>query len=168
MNEEFTYELRTPKPAGDLYPAGFAPLWWSLAALAAIALVVLLVRLWLRRVKPFDASAARRAAYQEAVAALDALLAQAPNLATDALGISQILRRYLWRATGDRLWFETSEEFMQRAGALANLQEANRTEVVVLLRQFDTWKYSAASGGAQPWRDEARGLLDRLHHAMGA
>lgn len=168
MNGEFTYELRSNKPANGLYPASFAPLWGGLAALTAAILAFLLLRKWLRRVKPFDPAAARRTAYREACAALDAQLDRGANATADALAISQILRRYLWRATGDRLWFETSEEFSRRADALAALNPASRDEVNGLLKQIDVWKYSAASAGAQPWRSEARGLLDRLHQAMGA
>lgn len=168
MNEEFTYELQSVKPAESLYPASFTAPWWSAAIIAAAAIVLFVVLRWRRRVKPFDPAAVRLAAYREASDALATALAHKADASRDALAISQIIRRYLWRVTGDRLWYETSQEFASRANSLHELSDAGRIEVISLLQQIDVWKYSAATAGAQPWRDEARGLLDRLHQAMGA
>ncbi len=123
------FALRPPVPAGPFLPAAAAPWWlWVLVALAAAVLgwlvVVLVAARRSRRRGGPDLETLRRRA-RAALAAVD----PASPAAGVATAVSLVVRRFLADALGDPVLFETHEEFLARAHALARLPDDQRAAV---------------------------------------
>lgn len=157
------FALRPPVPAGPFLPAAAAPWWlWVLVALAAAVLgwlVVVLVatRRSRRRAGP-DLETLRRRA-RAALAAVD----PAGPAAGVAAAVSLVVRRFLAEALGDPVLFETHEEFLARAHALARLPDDQRAAVNRHFAALARMKYVPSEpADTAALITDARTLLDQL------
>lgn len=145
--------------------------WWPwLAAAAIAALVVIVMMLVLRKKPPSIASphAIRKAAFDEAIAAL--AMASPIDVRDAALQSSLILRKYLATAAGDPALFETHEEFVARSDALQALTTTARAAAEAGFGRLAALKYAPEIPAAQPAEiiTEARALLETLHQGFAA
>lgn len=160
-------QLMEPVSPETLLPAiGMWP-WWVGGILIAITVIGLCI--WLaRRRRKADPMALRRAAYQEALAGLDAVETTDPRDA--AIRGSLVLRRYLSVAARDPALFETQEEFISRHDALAALKPDARAAACDHFARLATLKYGPPRGDAEASdviRD-SRQLLETLHSGFAA
>lgn len=155
-------------PEAQLPEVGLWP-WFALAGgLVALALAGVMLGVVLRKRRlARDPQAARKAAWREASARLEAARPGDPREA--AVLASLTLRKYLSLAAGDPALFETQEEFTGREGALAGVPEAARGEAVAWFAQLARLKY--APGGcdadAAAVLAGSRRVLDILHGGLG-
>ena len=157
------FGLRPPVPAGPFLPVAAAPWWlWVLVVLAAAALgwlvVVLVAARRSRRRGGPDLEALRRRA-RAALAAVD----PAGPAAGVATAVSLVVRRFLADALGDPVLFETHEEFLARARALARLPEDQRAAVNRHFAALARMKYVPSEpADTAALITGARTLLDQL------
>ncbi len=169
MNEKTAnFELLEPAHPEALVPD---PLLepWMIAAAAVLLLAI--TACWIfrkRRSAAGDPLAARRAAYQDAVAAVENINAlQARDAAVQA---SLILRKYLSLAANDPALFETHEEFISRHDALKALTDDARNAAEAGFTRLASLKYAAEIPDVGPLDvvTESRALLETLHHGFTA
>lgn len=160
-------QLMEPVSPETLLPStGLWP-WWTGGILAAITVIGLCIWLARRRGK-IDPAALRRAAYQEALAGLDAVQTADPRDA--AVRVSLLLRRYLSVAAADPALFETHEEFISRHDALAALKPEACIAACEHFTRLATLKYGPPRDDAEAGdvvRD-SRQLLETLHSGFAA
>jgi hypothetical protein len=160
-------QLMEPVSPETLLPSiGLWP-WWTGGILAVIAAIALCIWLARRRGKA-DPVALRRAAYQEALAGLDAVQTADPRDA--AVRGSLVLRRYLSVAAADPALFETHEEFISRHDALAALKPEARSAACEHFTRLATLKYGPPRADAEAGdvvRD-SRQVLETLHTGFAA
>jgi hypothetical protein len=152
MSERSTgFELMEGGPPEVLLPAAGLWPWFALAG-GLLALVLALVMLGVvlrKRRRATDPQAARKAAYREAKARLEAMTPG--DVREQAVVCSLTLRKYLSMAAGDPSLFETHEEFNGRTSAaevLAGLDAGARGEVLAWFARLAEIKYAPAAGGA--------------------
>jgi hypothetical protein len=143
--------------------------WWAWAAiatagaLAVLGLVALLRRPRRTRVDP-------NISYQAGCAALENLRTRQQLLAPAELatGISLALRRYLAEVTRDPALFETREEFVSRADALAALPAGDRAATSALFAELGALQYAPAVDARETAAllDRAALLLRQLHQSV--
>ncbi|MGA0853358.1 MAG: hypothetical protein ACO3RK_00920 [Luteolibacter sp.] len=150
-----------------LIPQAETPWLWIIVG----AVILLAVMAWLihqRRKNANDPAKIRIAAFNEAIAALDAVTQHDPHAA--ALESSMILRKFLSITAEDPALFETHEEFISRHDALQKIPESTRSEITKIFSQLAAMKYSPndANVSAEVIINESRQLLQSLHAALVA
>lgn len=137
------------------------PLWYWLAATGVAVLLGAALILRRRRRRPRGAPSARaqRSAYQDALAALEALvgLLEPPQSRPYAIESSTIIRRFIEGRFGIRAPFQATEEFLAAASQSPALEPHHRQLLAHYLGQCDLLKFARTQAG----RDE----LHRLHTA---
>lgn len=166
-----SFELLEPTRPEALVPDSLIEPWMIITTAGLLTVVALVVAIWIfrrRKSPPLDPLAVRKAAYQEAGAALEKIDAlQARDAAVQS---SLILRRYLARTANDPALFETHEEFISRHDALKALNEDTRRKSETGFSRLASLKYAAEIPDLTPTEviDESRLLLETLHHGFAA
>ncbi|MEN9535148.1 MAG: hypothetical protein RIR37_421 [Verrucomicrobiota bacterium] len=150
-----------------LIPQAETPWLWIIVG----AVILLAFMAWLihqRRKNANDPTKIRRAAFNEAIAALDTVTQHDPHDA--ALESSMILRKFLSITAEDPVLFETHEEFISRHNALQKIPDSTRSEITKIFSQLAAMKYSPndANASAETIISESRLLLQSLHAALVA
>lgn len=150
-----------PPPAESLVPSWVLLPWHVMLTgglMLAAAIVLAILGQWKkrqRRTTPTQPTAA--AAWQQAMADLDALASPA-----DPAELSAILRQFLLAAYNEPALFETTEESRQREQAFAAIPEDQRASLVELLARLSEQIYAPTSPGGDDLASEVRALLVTL------
>lgn len=132
-------QLQEPVSPESLLPAhDFTLLWIGLAGLVLLIAIIVIVKAC--RKPKFDPAVARRAAYQKAKKALEAL--SPSTLRETAVASSLIVRRFLADAVGDPSLFETHEEFITRQDSLKRLTPPAREACSEYFTRIARLKYA--------------------------
>jgi hypothetical protein len=163
-------ELQEDIPDADrLLPLPGVPEWVIFTVFFGLVLVIAIFLIWRRRRAVTAKFRHRGAAYRLAAAALETWQSVTTEIPIQQLaaGISLVLRGYLESATGDPSLFETREELCSRDGALQQLDEATRDELMAFLLALSSLQYGSQSDGN---RDEllarASVLLEQARHGL--
>jgi hypothetical protein len=169
MNEKSgTFELMEPPSPEALVPDSAIETWMIIVAIV-LALCFMAVFLLKKKKRPqSDPLAARRAAYDEATAALGKIGYVTGRDA--AIQSSLILRKYLSTAAGDPALFETQEETISRHEALKEFSEEAREAAGRGFARLASLKYAAVPPDVEAINitAESRDLLKTLHHSFRA
>jgi hypothetical protein len=167
MNEKSgSFELLEPSSPEALVPDSWVEPW-LLAAAAALLVVVLAILIFKKnKTSAVDPLATRKAAYEEAVAALQEIDAVPARDA--AVRSSLILRKYLSAAAGDPALFETHEETISRHDALKDFSEEARAATGQGFARLAALKYAAEIPDvpATQVAAESSSLLETLHREV--
>jgi hypothetical protein len=166
-----SFQLRPPPPPDPLLPPApfeLSPIQILGGGLGLMLLVIALVLFLSRNKNKAVSASARKAAYCEALRALDD--ARPTGTREAATASSLILRRYLAIAAGDPALFETHEEFVARRDSLAPLSESARMATVERFDELASLKYGRPSESCSPADiiDSSRTLLETLNQAFNA
>lgn len=169
MNEKSgTFELMEPPSPEALVPDSPVEPWMIIIAITLVLCVMALFLLKKRKRSKMDPMAARKAAYDEAAAALGKIGYVTGRDA--AIQSSLILRRYLSTAAGDPALFETQEETLSRHEALKDFSEVAREAAGRGFARLASLKYAAVPPDVEAINvtAESRDLLETLHHGFQA
>ena len=169
MNEKSgNFELLEPARPEALVPDSLLEPWMIPAAVALLLAITAYLIFRKRKSPAGDPLAARKAAYQDAAAALEKINSlQARDAAVQS---SLILRKYLSLAANDPALFETHEEFISRHDALQALTHDARNAAETGFARLASLKYAAEIPDLSPLDvvTESRALLETLHHGFAA
>lgn len=168
MNEHAgTFQLQEPVKPEALVPASWVEPW--MFAVGGAILLACLAALFFRRKKSskLDPMAVRRAAFAEAVKALEGIDPTVPPRQA-AVQSSLIVRRYLSVAAGDPALFETHEEYLARHEALKDFSVEARASAAAGFTRLAELKYAEEIPTAEATTviTDSRKLLETLHHGF--
>jgi hypothetical protein len=168
MNETETgFRLMEPASPESLVPDyGLWP--WFVAGGILLAVVFAFWMILKKRATAIDPQAARKAAFAEA---LEALNTSNPDSARNAaIQSSLILRKYLAQAASDPALYETHEEFVSRRDSLQALAAEARSAAETGFTKLASLKYAPEIPDADPAGvvSESKALLETLHHGFAA
>jgi len=144
--------------------------WWLWALAILLGLIILAALVWLltrrpgsRHIDPNQALRASTAAIAELRARLDTL-----SVAQVATATSLTLRQYLADLTNDPALYETREEFISRADALAKLNTIDRNAIASFFDDLAKLKYApiVSSNDCSSLLDRSEALLQQLHLSL--
>lgn len=169
MNEKSgTFELMEPPSPEALVPDSPIETWMVIVGILFALCMMAFFLLKKRKRAQVDPLAARKAAYEEATAALGKIGYVTGREA--AIQSSLIVRRYLSTAAGDPALFETQEETISRHEALKDFSEEAREAAGRGFARLATLKYAAVPPDVEAVNvtAESRDLLETLHHGFRA
>lgn len=169
MNEKSgTFELMEPPSPEALVPDSPVELWMIIVGIILILCVMAIFLLKKKKQPPLDPVAVRKAAYDEAAAALGNI-GYVPGRDA-AIQSSLILRKYLSTAAGDPALFETHEETISRHEALKDFSDEARQMAGRGFARLASLKYAAVPPDVEAINvtAESRDLLETLHHGFRA
>lgn len=169
MNEKSgIFELMEPPSPEALVPDSPVEPWMIFVAIALAVCVMAIFLLKKKKRTQIDPLAARKAAYEEATAALGKIGYVTGRDA--AIQSSLIVRRYLSTAASDPALFETQEETISRHEALKEFSEEAREAAGRGFARLASLKYAAVPPDVEAINvtAESRDLLETLHHGFRA
>lgn len=169
MNEKTnSFELREPASPEALVPASWVEPWMVLTLIFPVLIILAFFVFKKKRSPVTDPSATRRAAFNEAAAALAGIGSVLPREA--AVQSSLILRRYLSVVANDPALFETHEEYVSRHEALKNFSEDARGSTALGFARLAAIKYSPATADMDTPQviSGSQSLLEILNHGLQA
>lgn len=168
--EPFSLPLRDIVPAEEFAPGSPTPLWIWIVVVGVLALAILAFLRWRSSsASPsVDEQEKKNAAFDAARSdILETRKSADQKPATEtAVALSLALRRYLGVAVDDPALFQTHEEFVLSADALAAIPAAGRQQTRDFFDQLAALKYAPqgqAGDALNPLCDQSLELLNRLH-----
>jgi LPXTG-motif cell wall-anchored protein len=162
------FELYEPSSPEALVPDSWIEPWMmvTLAILLLAAAAFFIFRK--KKHTPFNPLAARKAAFEEALAGLE--LIHAPTTQESSVQSSLVLRKYLSVTARDPALFETHEEFISRRDSLGILTDDARLATEAGFARLATTKYARESPVEDPLEivRESRILLETLNQGFRA